>query len=149
MRSSLFPDQRHEKYGPVYSYESLLNVAMGTPFQYSCWEEYYQNHNILKFLDYYSTYPSIEYLTKLGFKKLVEDKLEGNKTYGVVHWRGKTLNKVLKLTKDEIKEIKENQINVNCRFLYVLKMARKYNSELTIKELSTIKIPLFLRRRIF
>lgn len=146
---SIFPDARHEKYGGDYSYESLMDAVVGTPFQYSCWEQYYKDHNVLRFLDYYSRYPCIEYLTKLGFNKLVEDKLEGNKTYGVVHWRGKTLNKVLKLTKDEIKEIKENQINVNCRFLYVLKMARKYNSELTIKELSTIKIPLFYEEEFF
>ena len=33
--------------------------------------------------------------------------------------------KVLKITKEELKEIKENNIKVNCRFLHFAQLVRK------------------------
>ena len=142
-RASIFPDARHEKYGGEYSYESLMDATRDTPFQYSCWQQFYKDHNILRFLDNYSRYPCIEYLTKLGLKKIVDDKLTGKRTYGAVNWKGKTLNNVLKLTKDELKEIKENHINVDCHFLYFYRMAKKNGADLTMTELGSINIPIY------
>lgn len=130
-RGKVFTDVRHvNAMGGSYSRDSIKNAVAGTQFQYSGWEEY--NHtDMVTFFDLYSRYPSIEYLTKFGFKNVVRAKLENDYTFGAINWRGKTVFKVLRLTKSDLKEIKQNNIKVDCYFLHLLQLARRYDPSIT------------------
>lgn len=122
--------------------DGIEEAVKDTPFQYSTWESYDDDteSNMVKFFDLYSRYPMIEYLTKLGFENLVKDKLMGGHTYNTVNWNGKNLFKVLKLTKQEIHEIKAYNINVTFSFLNSLKEFKKHNIDLSLQELAEINI---------
>ncbi|MGG4397219.1 PcfJ domain-containing protein [Paenibacillus thiaminolyticus] len=86
-----------------YCIESIQKAVEGTPFQYCTWESYDYEDRV-KVFDFAAKYPCMEYLTKLGMRPVVHAKLEGAPTYGAINWRGKTLEKVLRLTKSEAKE---------------------------------------------
>ena len=118
----------------------IKEAVKDTPFQYSTWDSYDDDtdSNMVKFFDLYSRYPMIEYLTKLGFENLVKGKLEGLRTYQVINWRGKNLLQVLKLTKQEINEIRANEIDVSFTFLNLLKEFKKHNIDLSLQEIAEI-----------
>lgn len=121
-----------------YSRKSIEEAVKGTPFSWSGWETYnYQD--MVKFFDLYSKYPCVEYLTKLGFRNLVQDKLIGKQTYNAINWRGKNLFKVLKLTKQELNEIKSKKIHVSLLFLKIFQMARKNSWNLTLEEIENVE----------
>ncbi|GAV13256.1 PcfJ domain-containing protein [Paenibacillus sp. NAIST15-1] len=91
------------------SQENIKSAVSGTPFQYSTWERYfdrgyYAQTDMVKFFDLAARYPCIEYLTKLGMHGFITTKLDGGQTYGAVNWHGKSIEKVLRLTKAEAKE---------------------------------------------
>lgn len=116
-----------------YSRHSIKEAVKGTPFQYSGWE-YYNYSDMTKFFSLYSKYPAVEYLTKLGFGCLVEDKLNGYRTYGAINWRGNSLYKVLKLTSKELKEIRTSKTYTSFDVLKLLQLGKKDGSNFTIQE---------------
>jgi hypothetical protein len=116
-----------------YSRENIERAVKGTLFQYSTWEKFDHNE-MLEFFDLAARYPCIEYLSKLGLTNLVKDKLVGRKTYSAINWRGKTLDKVLKLPKQEIKVIRDADASVSYFALYLYQQARKDKSNLSLKE---------------
>jgi len=120
------------------SYESIRKAIKDTPFQYSCWDDY-KYGDMVKFFDLYSRYPCIEYLTKLDMKELVEDKLYSRATYNAINWRGKTIQKVLKLSKKEINEIRKSNVSVDPLFLRLLQLSIKDGSNLSINEIADLK----------
>lgn len=123
-----------------YSRESIERAVKGTPFQYSTWEKYDYNE-MLEFFDLASKYPCIEYLSKLGLTNLVKEKLRGHKTYSTINWRGKTLDKVLKLSKYEIKELKEirdSNISLNYYSLFLFHQSKKDGSNFSLKDAVTL-----------
>ncbi|MBE7682046.1 PcfJ domain-containing protein [Paenibacillus sp. P13VS] len=120
------PFEKHYGYGSWRKFRDLDNIRKAvkdTPFQYSTWEKYtdsggyYSINDMVEFFDHYTRYPCIEYLTKAGFSNLVRAKLSGSGTYGAVHWRGKTLPAVLRLTKSELREIKNAGIGIEPKAL--------------------------------
>lgn len=91
------------------SRENIAEAVNGTPFQYCTWEHYfdqgpYRSSDMVGFFELAAKYPCIEYLTKLGMRAIVNAKLYGQPTYGAINWRGKSIDKVLRLTKAEAKE---------------------------------------------
>lgn len=122
----------------TYCQKSLKEAIKDTPFQYSTYEEYANTGDKVKFLALYSKYPCIEYLTKLGMKNLVEAKYWGRHTYSAINWRGKNLQKVLKLSKKEINEIKASNIHVDPSFLRLLQITKNEKSNLSVLEISEI-----------
>lgn len=97
-----------------FSEESVVSAVKGTPFQYSTWEKYKcQSPDLVEFFDLAAKYPCVEYLTKLGLRSLIEAKLIGRQTHGVVNWRGKNLEKVLRLSKAELKDLRSAPIKVD------------------------------------
>lgn len=121
-----------------YSRESVRKAVKDTPFSWSGWESY-KHQDMVKFFDLYSKYPSIEYLTKLGFEDVVNAKLAGEMTYGTIYWRGKTLFKVLRLTKKELNEIKASKVSVDPLFLKLLQLSRKDGSKLSPTEIWALR----------
>ncbi|MGG4462628.1 PcfJ domain-containing protein, partial [Micromonospora provocatoris] len=116
-----------------YSLESICKAVKGTPFQYSTWEKYGDVDNV-KFFNLASKYPCIEYLTKLGFTQIVNAKLYGTSTYGVINWRGKTIDKVLKLSKQELKSILDIAYIVDPYVLKLYQFSKKDGSNLSAEE---------------
>jgi DNA-directed RNA polymerase subunit RPC12/RpoP len=137
---SVFIDQHLCSLGLRYSVENIKKAIEHTQFQYSCLEQYQHYWNAVEILDLYSRYPCIEYLTKFGFRDLVETKLRNGRTYNAVNWRGKTVFKVLKLNKIELSEIKQNGLKPDCYFLHLLQLAKKDGSNLTPTEISELNI---------
>lgn len=121
-----------------YSRESIVAAVKNTPFQYSCWTDYHDD-DMVKFFDLYSKYPCIEYLTKMGMDDLVREKLNGNNTYSAINWRGKTIFKVLKLSKKEINEIKAADISIDPLVLRLLQISKKDKSNLSFAEISKME----------
>lgn len=123
------------------SIDSIKKAVKGSYFQYSTWEKYLKRdftHDMLDFFDLASKYPCIEYLTKMGFKELVLTKLRGLQMNRVINWRGKTIFKVLRLTKAEIKEICRLKIKANVNLLHYYHLSKKNGSYLTIAQAAAL-----------
>ncbi|MBC2721820.1 PcfJ domain-containing protein [Desulfosporosinus sp.] len=121
-----------------YSQESIREAVKDTPFGWSGWESYH-HQDMVKFFDLYSKYPSIEYLTKLGFEDIVKAKLAGEMTYSTINWRGKTLFKVLRLSKKEFNEIKASKVSLDPLFLKIMQLSRKDGSNLSPTEIGALR----------
>ena len=117
------------------SKDSIQKAVQGTIFQYSTWEDFfYMREDMVKFFSLVSKYPCIEYLSKMGLTDLVKAKLFGYKTFGAINWNGKTINKVLKLSKQEIKEVTAVAPFVSTFCLWIYQQGKKDGSNLTIDE---------------
>lgn len=120
-----------------YSRKSIKKAVKDTPFQYSTWEKY--NHeDMTEFFDLYSKAPCIEYLTKEGFSDIVCDKLEGYPTFRTINWRGKTIFKVLKISKQDLKELKCQSVQLTFSFLQVFQDVKKHKWNLDTKEIANV-----------
>ncbi|MBU3111971.1 PcfJ domain-containing protein [Clostridium lacusfryxellense] len=128
-------EQRGARVG--YSRESIEIAVKDTPFKYSQWDSYYSG-DMTKFFEFYTKYPCVEYLTKEGYKGLVQNKLNGGLTYRTINWRGKTIFKILKINKQDLKLIKAQKINVTFTFLKVFQDARKHDWKISIEETLSI-----------
>ena len=119
------------------SYKSLAAAVKGTPFQYSTLDQYpWADPEV--FLGMYSKWPSIEYLTKLGFDGLVANKLDGAYTYGAINWRGKDLFSVLKITKQDLQALKAAGIDPDAQFLAIFQISKRDGSNLSFEHIQRI-----------
>jgi len=119
------------------SVDSIEAAVQGTPFRYSTWENY-KHDDMVEFFDLFAKYPCIEYLTKMGMRGLVEAKLAGDKTYGMINWRAKNPQKVLKMTKQEINELRDTGVRVDPWLLYLKHLSKNDGSKLSFEELARI-----------
>ena len=114
---------------PLFINEENIRAAVhGTQLQYCKWEDYVSyydeehwqyyglNHqykrnvgepeaDLVTYFDLATRYPCTEYLMKLGMHKIVEEKLSGHSMRNCINWRGATIEKVLKLSKQEVREL--------------------------------------------
>lgn len=98
----------YSKIESFLSTENIEKAVSGTPFQYCMWQEYRDEaFDYVTFFDFAAKYPCIEYLTKFGLRNVVKDKLQGRPTLGVIYWRGKSLEKVLRMSKTELKQLRQ------------------------------------------
>ncbi|MCF8566881.1 PcfJ domain-containing protein [Alicyclobacillus tolerans] len=116
------------------STDSIRKAVSGTPFQYSTWDQY-GDRDWVRFFNLAAKYPCVEYLTKLGMSGLVEAKLNGNHTFGVVNWRGKNPLSVLKMSRQEMKELQGLKASVDPWLLYLRNLSKKDGSNLSLSEL--------------
>lgn len=131
--------QRMKRIYIGYSKQSLERAVIGTPFQYSCYSSYdYGQEDMVKFMSLYSQYPCIEYLTKMGMEDIVKAKLSGQQTYGVIYWRGKTLPKVLRLSKTIIKGVQKEKLHVTPILLKILQTLVKNGEKIPYHALKDI-----------
>ncbi|WP_339241366.1 PcfJ domain-containing protein [Paenibacillus sp. FSL R5-0517] len=118
-------------------YESIAEAVKDTPFQFSTWE-HYPARDMIQFFKHYSKYPCIEYLTKMGMRYFVEAKLYGGRTYGAINWNGTKINEVLKLSKQQLREIKESKIDLHPLTLRLQQIVGKEKSNISLPELQEI-----------
>lgn len=129
---------RSMKYTPsYYSAASIKSAVRGTPFQYCTWEKY-KKADFVEVFDLAARYPCIEFLTKYGLGHLVTSKLEGQATYSAINWRGKTPEKVLRLSKSDMKAMKASKVSVGALTLRCFQLSRKDGSNYTWEEASTM-----------
>lgn len=113
--------------------ESVANAVKDTPFQYSCYDNFDSYGGYVEYFDLYSRYPVIEKLAKIGFKEIIETKLYNNPTWSSVNWRADTVQKALRLNRNDIKSLKS--FDVDCRLLRLYQISKKSNANLTLTEL--------------
>jgi len=127
---------RHPYSYNTYSRDSIKKAVKDTPFAWSCWESI-EHKDMVDFFDLFSSYPVTEYLLKHGYKSIITEKLErGSVCYGAINWQGKTIESVLRLTKEEYCIIKQNKLNVNSFFLHLIQHCKDRLLGLSIQEIS-------------
>lgn len=132
-------DREYRHFYCYCSRESIEKAVAGTPFQYSTWESYYAG-DMVRFFDLFSKYPCIEYLSKLGLSEFVRAKLYGWKTYNAINWRAKTIDKVLRLQKQDVKQVLSNAHSVEPQILRLFQIGKKDGSNLTIEEAKRLTV---------
>ncbi|MDR9857850.1 PcfJ domain-containing protein [Paenibacillus sp. VCA1] len=119
---------------------NIRRAVKGTPFEYSTWEQYveYENKNYVSdmvcFFDLAARYPCVEYLTKAGMQGMIWAKLYNSPTHGAINWNGKTLTKVLRITKQDIKEARASGLPFEPHHLRYYQLARKKGLPISITE---------------
>jgi hypothetical protein len=107
------------------SIASIHKAVKDTRFQYSEWGKFAErNMDLVHFFSAFSKYPYIEYLSKIGMKDLVECIVNRDDLRGSINLRGKTPDKILGLSKQEMKEWKASQITMTPIILYTYKWFR-------------------------
>ena len=123
------------------AFSSMKKAVEGTVYRFSKWDRY-QNGDHVKFFEMYSKYPRMEYLLKCGFEELVYARVEGARTYGAINWRGATLQKILKLNKKDIRDIRGpiQKVNFYEQMLYVklYQLSKADKSNLNAEEIAYI-----------
>ncbi|MDB5056136.1 MAG: hypothetical protein JWM44_4186 [Bacilli bacterium] len=128
----------YRNWSPVYCFEKTIKEAVkGTHFQYSTWEMYTRTENadMVKFFGLFCKYPCIEYLSKLEYKYFVSAKLLGHKTFGAIDWNGKSVEKILKLNKQDLRILVDTKLNIKPLTLRLFQMTRKDNNRFTLEKL--------------
>lgn len=141
-------EHKHNYSRVTYSEESIVNAVKDTPFAWSGWEhykEYARNYfgDKIEFFDLFARYPMTEYLTKLGYKDLIIDKLQKSPTFSAINWKGKDIFKVFKLSKDEFNAIKRQEIKITYWFLHLIKINKEKNLGLSLKELEDFSVSFY------
>lgn len=121
-------------YKACYHATHSIRIAVeGTPFQYCTWERY-DNLDYIGIFDLAANYQCIEFLTKIGLQNVVEAKLGAGQTYGVINWRGKTPEKVLRLSKREIKDMRTSGVIITAGVLNCYHRSRRQGLNYTFFE---------------
>lgn len=121
--------------------ESIEKSIKDTPYQYSMYKEYLSySEDSLKYFELFSKYPRIEDLTKLGFKNLIETKLCNRPNYSAIYWRGKTVFKMLKINRSELKELREFDGRKSAYFLKLYQLNSKEKNKLRLDELKNLEM---------
>lgn len=117
------------------SIESVHDAVKGTPFVYSTWEQYCKNNeDLIPFFATYSKYPFVEYLTKMNMKNIVDCIVEKRDLHKSINYRGKNMNKILGLSKVELKAFKDSGIKMEPINLKTYKWFRDNGAPISWKE---------------
>lgn len=120
--------------------ESIRAAVEGTPYQYSKWESYAQpQFDYVKFFALFSRYPVIEYLEKLGFGAFVEAKLFDDKTFNCIRWSGRTMEEVLRLSKQDIKILRDCKEAITPYQIRLYQLSRPDANRPTLSEILSWK----------
>ena len=126
-----------------FDIESFAEAIKKTPYQYlfstdeSIWDEFditrpgkfrigYPIH-LVKLLNMYSMHPWIELMKKNGMGNIIEDRLQGEGSFGGINWAAKTAKTAFKkFQKQDFKDILAYKKLVSERALSVLALAREH-----------------------
>lgn len=126
------PTERNQR----VSIDSIRKAIKGTQFQYSEWDDWQQVEmkDYVSYFALYAKHPQIEYLMKLGFRQFVNNKLHNVSMYRSINWNGKTLDKVLRVSRQDMKEITRNAQKIMPFTLAVYQLGKRDGSNFTIDE---------------
>lgn len=102
-----------------------LDDFIGIDAQYHRWGVY--NAPIMKYLSYFTLYPQIEMLQKLGHYDIVRHLVNYNrKSFPYVNWKADKITDFFKMSKQEYKEFRENGGSLELlRVAYSLRQKKK------------------------
>lgn len=121
----------------IQAVESIHAAVAGTPFQYCEWGKYLKdkpNRDLVEYFALFSKYPCVEYLMKLGMQPIIESKLSGYSTYGAIDWHGKSIDKVLRLSKHEAKEWVKQPFKAGLLSLFSYQKFKRLGLNLSFEE---------------
>lgn len=121
------------------SFESIENAIQGTSLQYAPYKQYAGYYSMVKFFAEYAKHPGIEQLIKIGLGSLIESKFRGYSTYKAINWNGKDIYKMLRISRKDLKDIKESGINITYLFLRLFQIAKRDKAQITFKELKDME----------
>lgn len=120
--------------------ESIENAIKDTPYQYSMYEKYKNcGEDSLKYFELFSKYPRVEDLTKLGFEEIIKTKLFNGQTHNAINWRGKTVFKMLKVNKAELKELIAFSGGKDTYFLKLYQLNSNQKNKVSLDDLKEIE----------
>lgn len=118
---------------PQYLMENTLSEAVrGTPFE-RAWHAAYIIRDGITALDFIARYPCCEYLTKLGLEEIVCQRVERRLEKNLVNWNGKSMEKVLRLSKARLGEIKGAKVELTPTMLGVVQACDKLGVPCPVK----------------
>lgn len=160
---SIYTEMEHSMQNkPLYlNVDNIAAAVDGTPFQYSQWREYFSirteteavwrgfnqttrraeeaKSDLVKFFELVAKYPCIEYVTKLGLAEIVKAKIDGRGTFNVINWRGATLEKVMRLSKNEIDLLRKSSVEMTPLALHSYHFHRKQGLQVSFEEAYAIR----------
>ncbi len=74
-------------------------------------ERNFDAYNLISYINLHLKYQSIELLAKAGFESLVAEKVLGKSGSGCINWRGRSLEKILRLPRRHIKKLRGIRVN--------------------------------------
>lgn len=128
------------------NWPSVFNVPV---LEYADVAKVYQEfdaseYGLIHYINLAIKFPSLELLRKAGFAKLVEDKVMDGTPSRACNWRGKSLEKILRCTRAQMKEIRAEEFNL--RELLAFQYYNKHGSSCPA-HLITILIDLYQHGR--
>lgn len=121
---------------------SLDKAVEGTRFQYSQYEKFIalrMEDGMVKYFDLYNKYPLIESLIKMGFENLIEYKVKNYLMNNVINWRGKTVFKMLKFDREQIKALLKVKEEINPNFVNLFRENLNKNWKLSEKQIKDME----------
>lgn len=86
--------------------ETLREAIRGTTLERAWSDVYLDDSDGVVALGLIAKYPCIEYMTKLGMVEIVKAKADGDLPADLINWRGKSMSKVLKMSRGRLGELK-------------------------------------------
>lgn len=121
---------------------NVQNALTGTPLQYVplLYDYWSASPDMVKLLALACRYPCVEYLTKMGLDTLVSERLEQGGANNAVNWNGKTVMKVLRCGKQDIRVIREQfkSSGWTSIYLWLYQQTLKNNLRLTLDDISLV-----------
>lgn len=121
------------------SRKSIRKATKGTRFQYIPSKLLQGYHSTVKVFDEFAKYPWLEQIYKIGFTTIVEDKITGGYLYNCLNYRGKDIFKIVRLSRKDVKDIKESKACVTPLFIKLYQMQIKDKSGLSPEEVKNIE----------
>lgn len=110
------------KFEEIYIYrDNLEDVFCKSDLKY-LWDKeligWLDAYQLIQYISLGMQYQAIEMLYKAGFKQLVMDKINRNGPSGAVNWKGKTLQKILRLDMGNIRRIRQHNPSLESLKVY-------------------------------
>lgn len=119
---------------PVYqSIDSMVNSIKNTDFQFLPYKYFEEDIAEIKVFEEYIKHPWIEYLCKMGFTRIIKDKLNGHSIYRCLNSKGKDVFEILQITKQDLREInKYGPEKINAKSLKIIQKQSKVSPKFKI-----------------
>ncbi|HHV30689.1 MAG TPA: hypothetical protein GXX73_14125 [Clostridium sp.] len=130
------------------SYDSINKAVKNTPFEFSPYKRFftpkktiYVKNDMVEFFSIFSKFPVIEILDKIGFKKIVDEKMYSGNYGKAVNWRGKELHKIFRLNKQDFSTLKSiaKIVDIDSVFLKFYQISVNDGSRLKPNEIDNIR----------
>lgn len=121
----------------VMLHDSMEQALQGTKFA-RAWDDGYFFEDGTRALAMIAKHPCVEYLTKLGLNGWLQVYLSGALPRGAINWRGKSIEQVLKLTRQELGQLKAANVRPLPMVTIALQEARRMGARVTVDQALTL-----------